>query len=283
MILPEKPLIELIKEQLQGDLQGLPVFRPVAVKLQQMLSSRDFNIEEIIKIICEDQSLTSQVLKVANSSFYSGLSSIGTIKDAIVRLGAQEVANLVMLASQSELYRSKNEYLNESMQKLWIHALACATGAKWLAKKTGYHNLVGESFMAGLLHDIGQLALLKALDSIFCSKESKAVFSDTLINEILASMHEEVGYRLMKSWSLPESYCSISANHHKNEFDGNDILLVIVRLSDRACKKTEKSVHPDASISLISSPEAQLLGIKEITLAELEITVEDVGELEHAF
>jgi putative nucleotidyltransferase with HDIG domain len=279
MIPAEKPLIELIKEHLQGDLQGLPVFNSVAVKLQQMLARREFKMEEVIEMISEDQSLASQVLRVANSSYYAGLSSIATIKDAIVRLGAQEVANMVMMASQFELYRSENEFLNSSMQKLWAHSLACATGAKWLAKKTGYANLAAESFMGGLLHDIGQLALLKVLDDICRNKETKATFSETLINEIIDRMHEEVGYNLLKSWSLPEVYCSVAANHHKDDFDGNDILLVIVRLSDMACKKAGKSLNPDASLSLVSSPEVQFLGIKEMALAELEIIIEDSGEL----
>jgi HD-like signal output (HDOD) protein len=134
--------------------------------------------------------------------------------------------------------------------------------------------------MGGLLHDIGQLALLKVLDDINRSKESRATLSDTLISEILVRMHEDVGYKLMKSWSLPDTYCSISINHHMEEFDGNDILLVIVRLSDKACKKVGKSLQPDASLSLVSSPEAQYLGIKEMALAELEIVVEDAGELD---
>ena len=280
MIPIEKPLIELIKEHLQGDLQDLPVFNSVAVKLQQMLARREFKIDNVIEMISEDQSLSSQVLKVANSSYYAGLSSIATIKDAIIRLGAQEVANMVMMASQYEMYHSENEYLNNSMQKLWIHSLACATGAKWLAKKTGYAPLAAESFMGGLLHDIGQLALLKVLDDIHRNKESKAPLSDTLINEILDRMHEDVGYQLMKSWCLPDAYCSIAINHHKEDFDGNDILLVIVRLSDKACKKIGKSLHPDASMSLVSLAEAQFLGTKEMTLAELEIIVEDAGDLQ---
>jgi HD-like signal output (HDOD) protein len=276
----EKPLIELIKEHLQGDMHDLPVFSTVAVKLQQMLAHRDFNIDDIINMVSEDQSLASQVLRVANSSFYAGLSSITTIKNAIVRLGAQEVANMVMMASQYKMYHSENEYLNSSMQTLWVHSLACATGAKWLAKKTGYIHLAAESFMGGLLHDIGQLALLKVLDDIHRSKESKAAFSNTLISDILDRMHEDVGYQLMKSWSLPEAYCSISANHHKEDYDGYNALLVLVRMSDKACKKIGKSLFPDASLSLISTTEAQYLAIKEMTLAELEIIVEDAGELQ---
>jgi hypothetical protein len=81
----------------------------------------------------------------------------------------------------------------------------------------------------------------------------------------------------MSSWSLPETYCSIAVNHHKTEYDGNDILLVIVRLADLACRKVGKSLRPDPSVALVGASETQFLGIKEITLAELEIIVEDAG------
>lgn len=271
----EKPLVELINEHLAGDLHNLPVFHSVAVKLQQMLSRRDFHIDEVIDQISGDQSLASQVLKVANSSFYAGLSKVATIKDAVVRLGAQEIANLAMVASQIEVYKSDNSILSKNMKGLWSHALSCAVGSKWLARKSGYVNLASEAFMGGLLHDIGKLAILKVLDDIHINKETTAAFSETLINEVMDRMHEEVGLKLMQSWSLPESYGNIALNHHREDFDNNDILLIIVRLANLACKKAGKDLIPDPSISLLAAPEAHCLGLKEITLAELEILIED--------
>lgn len=273
----EKPLVELIRDRLAGDLRGLPVFNPVAVKLQQMLISRDFRIEDVIQLINEDQALASQVLKVGNSSFYTGLSKVATIKDAVIRLGVQEIANLVMMASQIELYRSCDAILDNALQRLWDHALSCATGAKWLACKAGYPSLATEAFMGGLLHDIGKLAIITALDDILRAGGTKANVTEVLINEILDTMHEDVGHRLLSSWSLPDIYCIIAVNHHKSEFDGNDTLLVIVRLANLACRKVGKSLKPDPSVALIGAPEAQFLGVKEITLAELEIIVEDAG------
>ena len=271
----EKPLMQLIDEHLNGDLHDLPVFHSVAVKLQQMLSSRDFRIDDIIEQISEDQSLSGQVLKVANSSFYAGLSKVATIKDAVVRLGAQEIANLAMMASQLEYYKSENSVIQIYMQGLWSHALSCAVGAKWLAKKSGYANYSAEAFMGGLLHDIGKLALLKILDDIHCNRETKAAFSETLINEVLDKMHETVGLQLLQAWSLPDNYCNIAINHHRPDFDSSDILLVIVRLANLACDKVGKSIVPKPDVALISAPEAQCLGVNEIILAELEIIIED--------
>lgn len=272
----EKPLIELIRERLQGNLQELPVFHTVAVKLQQLLATRSFEISEIESLVIEDQSLASSILKVSNSSYYAGLSKIATIKDAIIRLGAQEIANMAMVASQHSYYRSSNETLNTMMHNLWTHALSCAVGAKWLIRKAGFPGLASEAFMGGLMHDIGSLALLKVLDDIIRDGQTAANFSDQLISEIIGTVHEDVGYGIMQSWNFPEFYCDIARHHHTPEFDQTNMLLVSVRLSNLACQKVGRSLTPaEPSISLFSAPEAHILGLKEVALAELEIIIED--------
>ena len=275
----DKPLIALVHEHLSGDLSELPVFHSVAVRLQQTLARREFTIDEVLDLISEDQSLAGKVLKVANSSYYAGLSKVATIKESIVRLGAQEIANVAMMASQLESYQSSNEILNSNMQGLWGHAFSCAVGAKWLARKAGYPDVASQAFMGGLLHDIGKLALLKVLDDIVRCGESRITLTKPLIDEILTSMHEEVGYNLMRAWSLPDSYATIAVQHHTADFDTGNILLAVVRLSNEACRKVGKDLREYSEIALISCPEVQALGLKEITLAELEIVVEDAGEL----
>lgn len=276
-MISEKPLMTLIQERLAKGLSELPVFNSVAVRLQQTLAKHSFTIEEILDLISEDQSLASNTLKMANSSYYAGLSKIATIKEAIVRLGAQEIANMAMMSSQFETYHSENDILNRKMQILWGHALSCATGAKWITKKAGYPAIATEAFMGGLLHDIGMLVLLKVLDDIISNQETHMILTEPLINEILVTMHEEVGYNLMRAWSLPESYASIALEHHKEDFDAGNTILVAVRLANSICKKTGKDINPDSELSIAMLPEVQALGIKEITLAELEIVIEDVS------
>lgn len=274
----DKPLIALIRERLAGDLSELPVFHSVAVRIQQTLSRNDYSIDEVLRLISEDQSLSGKVLKIANSSYYAGLSKVETMKDAIIRLGAQEIANIAMLASQFESYRSSNGTLNEKMMALWSHSFSCATGAQWLASKAGYPDLVSRSFMGGLLHDIGKLVLLKVMDDIIRSGESRAHLTTPLIDEILITMHEQVGYDLMRSWSLPENYALIAIQHHQAEFDPGNILLTVVRLANEACRKVGRDIVEHQDIALVACPEVQVLGLKEITVAELEIVVEDAGE-----
>lgn len=276
----EKPLVVLIEELLAENLQELPVFHSVAVRLQQLLASRTFEIEDVIELISEDQSLSGRVLKMANSSYYAGLTKISTIKDAIVRLGAQEIANMAMVASQFDNYNSPNELLNRLMKELWGHALSCAVGAKWLARKGGYPAMAAEAFMGGLMHDIGKLALLKLFDDLQQQRATTVTFTEQLIKEIMEAMHESVGFTLMKSWNFPDFYCDIAGKHHAQDWDQGNVLMATVRLANLTCRKLGRSLHPaDPSLSIFSTPESQFLGLKEIALVELEIVIEDADSL----
>ena len=86
----EKPLIVLIKEALAQGTLNIPVFHSVAVKLQEILGGNSFTIKEVTDLITADQALATQVLRVANSPFYAGLTEITTINNAVIRLGSQD-------------------------------------------------------------------------------------------------------------------------------------------------------------------------------------------------
>ncbi len=270
-----KSLVDFITDYLSSNTLELPVFHSVALRLQQMLARGNYSIDEVMQLIVADQALASKILRVANSPFYSGLSKVTTIREAIVRLGGQEVANLTMMATQQDFYRSGNDTLNRYMKILWNHALGCAMGTKWLAAKTGFRNLAQEAFLAGLLHDIGKLFLLKVLDDLNNSSRLGLKLTDALIREVLDSLHTRQGYILMQKWNLPESYCRIALNHHEDECAFDDMLAVLVRLTNLACRKAGVGMRHEPNLVLFTTGEAQFLGAKEIVLAELEIVIED--------
>lgn len=279
-MIEKQQLLQLIQDRLAENGQELPVFHTVAVRLQQLLASRTFEIDDVIELISEDQSLSGRVLKVANASYYAGLTKISTIKDAIVRLGAQEIANMTMLASQSEFYNSSDATLNRIMQGLWGHALSCAVGAKWLTRMGGYPAMAAEAFMGGLMHDIGKLALLKVLDDLQREMGADLQLTEKLINGIMTDQHEEVGHTLMKGWNFPDFYCDVAARHHEQALDAGNILLVAVRLANLACRKLGRSLHPaDPSIVLTETAETRFLGLTEVAMAELEIIIEDADSI----
>jgi HD-like signal output (HDOD) protein len=271
-----RPFVEVIKEQLDSESLNLPMFHPIAIKLQGVLAIKDFHIEQVVALIMKDQALTTQILRMANSAFFSGLSNVTTITDAVVRLGAREIASIAMLASQQDSYNSFTiPELKAHSQLLWRHAIGSALGARWLAERTGYKNLAQEAFIAGLLHDIGSLLILKVVEGIQLSDAEGKGVSRELSTEIMAAMHTDCGYELLQKWNLPEPYCTIVRDHHKEQTDTSNVLLSLVRLVDNTCKKLGLGCTPDPSLMLAATFEAQGLAIKDILIAELEIMIED--------
>ena len=100
-----RSLVDLINDHLAKNRVDVPVFHSVAIRLQQVLHKPNYSIDEVTQLIIADQGLSSQVLRVANSAFYTGLSKVTNIREAIVRLGSQEVANIAMMATQADVYR----------------------------------------------------------------------------------------------------------------------------------------------------------------------------------
>jgi len=276
----EKSLVDIIHERVSANALQLPVFHHVALKLMHILSKEDFSIAQVAQMIMEDQALASHVLRMANSSFFGGLSQVTTIRDAIVRLGVRQVTNIVTVVTQSQQYRSKDKTIAAYMPTIWKQALGCALGCKWFAEKIGYKELAQEALLAGLLHDIGQLFLLKVLEDVQAS-EQQLRLSKPVILEVLQHMHVEQGAMLMQHWNIPELYVEIVRQHHDETYDTNNTLLLIVRLVDIACQKVGIGLYHDPSIVLATTSEAQALGAKEVVLAELEIMLEDATALGH--
>ncbi|MBJ6727576.1 HDOD domain-containing protein [Geomesophilobacter sediminis] len=272
-------IIELIKKRLESSKSSIPVFHAVALRLQQLLARNDFKVEELSMLISADAGLASKVLRVANSSFYAGLTKVNTIQEAFIRLGSHEVANIVMVTTQEDLYRSSDPHYNTIMQSLWKHSFCSAVASKWLANRAGLAAIAQEAFLAGLLHDIGKLFLLKVMEDLVKTGVIKGGATTAIIDEVFDNLHVEQGYLLMKSWLMPEVYCEIIRDHENEEWNHSNQLLAVVRLADHGCRVMGVGLRAEPQFVLFTSPEAQSLGLKEVALAELEIVIEDAVKM----
>ena len=271
----DKSFIEIVDQHLASSDARLPVFNTTAMRIQQEMANEEPELSLIEKLIVSDQSLTAKVLSVSNSAFYKGLQQVSTVRNAIVRLGIHEVSNIVMLISHENNFRSKDPVVHGIMRVLWRHSVGCAMGSNWLAKQCGLHSLAHEAFFAGLLHDVGMLFILTAIDELKHTNELKVQASNALLVEAMNSLHTNHGYALMSHWNLPPKYSQIARDHHQEEFDPNNLLLVLVRLADKACCKLGIGLEEDPSMVLAATSEAEALHISEVDLARMEIMLED--------
>ena len=268
-------LLDLIEQAIASLEVALPARNQTAVQLQQVLAKPDYDLREILELIESDQALTAEVLRVANSPFYGGLSEITTVQNAVVRVGGPEVIRLAIAAIEKESYRVRDAGLADLMAPLWNHAMGVALGARWLARKLGFQELENEAFIAGLLHDVGKLLLVRVCDDLISGDRIDQTIPDAVIHEILEQGHCRHGAALSDHWGLPDTYRTVILEHHDEHADEHNTLLLIVRLADLACRSLGVGMNRDSSLNLTATEEAHALDAREVLLAELTIMLED--------
>lgn len=268
-------LVEMIENYALTERVKLPAFNTTALRIQKEVAREDPDSRLIEKLIVSDQSLTSEVLRVSNSSYYRGLAQVATVRDAIIRLGTKEVSNIVTLVALQHKFKSKTPAIDQTMKKLWRHSVGSGMGANWIAKQSGFEKRAHETFIAGLLHDVGKLYILKVMDGMVASGEFDHAPSDHVVNEVMENLHTEQGFFLMQQWNLPEKYCLVARNHHLAEIDANNPVLVMVRLANLMCRKMGIGLKNDPEIVLHATPEAEQLQMSEVDLARLQVRLED--------
>ncbi len=270
--------LDVINQYVESGNVVLPVLSSAALRIQQELVKKEPDLKVVEGVLSGDQSLSSQVLQMANSAFYHGLVEILTVRAAIIRLGMQEVGRLALLVASRNQFRSKDKDLNVLMKQLWQHAVGCALGVQWLAKRCKFDELERHAFFAGLFHDIGKLFVLMVVDQMK-EKDKDLPITHALLMESMNSLHAEQGYKLMRQWNMPEEYCIVTRDHHRKDYDSKNYLLVLVRLANMTCLKLGIGLVKDESLVLSAREEAHQLNLTEIDLAELEIILEDTAIL----
>lgn len=268
-------LLDRVQQQLESGTLQLPVYSQTAARLREVVASERADAKEVERVLSHDPALATQVLRVANSPYYGGLNKVSTLQAAALRLGLRQLVNIATLTAQRSAYNARSPVLERLMRRLWQHAVGCATGARWLAEHANCKELANEAFLAGLLHDVGSLLLLRILDSMDAGDAARLNGSEALVIEILDAFHGQAGGKLIRHWALPEEYARIAENHQAAQSDSGDMLLQLVSLANHACKKIGYAISADASIRLSGLREAEVLGVKEITMAELEVEIED--------
>ena len=268
------PIIQSIES---GDVE-LPPFSATAMAIRKELDKKEPSIKAIETQIIQDQALTSQILRVANSSYYRRLEEVGTVRGAILRLGANEVAKLVAVITQRAQYAAKDPFVRDVLNRLFMHSVVCAVGCSWAAQKASLGSVANEAFFSGLLHDVGKLFLFKVLEELKRTGKVEGIDSETTM-DVVDGLHTSQGAMLLEQWNLPSTYGLVARDHHAEEYDMNNPLLVIVRLANRVCNKAGIGLRGSSDEDLSQSEEARCLGFDKNLLAEMELKLEDAMAL----
>lgn len=268
-------LKELIAETARSPGTHIPVFNPVALEVQKLAHDDKVSLARIEATLLRDPVLSAQVLRMANSSRYGGLSTAATLKQALSRLGAEQVVRLAMAAAQVSLYQSRHPLFRSSVADLWKTAFASAIGAAWIAHRSNHGEIAEQAFLAGLMHDVGKLVVMRSIEKLMFEQKIEAALPDAVAMEMVDALHCEFGFELTRRWNLPEAYAVICRDHHLEACDTGNVLLVAVRLIDEVCRKMGIGCAPEPGLMPAAGEEAAALMLNEVALADLEVTLED--------
>lgn len=239
---------------------ALPIFSAVSLQLQLELIKNDPDIKIVEKLIVADQSLSSTVLKIANSVRYCGLVETTTVKSAIVRLGMSEILRIVSTDISNKIFSSSDSQINAIMKKLWQHSVGCAFAAGILSNSTDCGLVQEEAFTAGLFHDIGKLLILKVVEE---KKKKYKLFAipNELLLESMDALHANHGYRLLNRIKLPRMYALVARDHHLERYNRQNLLLVLVKLANTICHQMGIGFVHNPSLDIMKTEEAFLLNL----------------------
>jgi HD-like signal output (HDOD) protein len=252
---------------------SLPVLSPEASKIQMEAVSRELHFSRIAGVIRKDQALTGKILQIANSPFYRGLGNVDTLKDALTRLGQEEMVHIIMALVHKKNFRSGHPLVKALQERLWHHSVNCALGTLWVARQLGLKELIPKAFIAGLLHDMGKLHVLTATEALLKAGEISTESAENAIAGQLERLHAGLGFKLLKKWHLSESYSRIARDHHCREIDSSDTLLVVVRLVNKLCKPIETGGMKLDYGKAVQMPEARMLHLTEPDIKNVETAI----------
>lgn len=271
----KKAIIDIILSQVEKE-DSLPPLSDNSLKLQREITKKSPDFKKIENMIKSDPALTSHILKISNSVVYKGLELVDTVKEAILRLGINEINNIAIWSIHQSNFQTTDPFIKSQKTTLWFHSLSCAVGSAWAANHLDMDvkKVVSKAFISGLLHDMGSLCLLTALEKVKTQNKIETYPSEFLLQDLIEKFHSDLGYKLLKYWNLPKEFYIVARDHHSEEFDRSNLLLVLVRLVNKICQKMEKGNKPEDTAAIVSSVEANLLDISEIGIAEIEIEIE---------
>ena len=253
------PAVNTLKELLLTQLIELPVFHEAALKVLQLTKKDEYNVDEVTKIINEDPALAITLLQASNSVFFRGIAEATTVKEAILRLGSNQVVNMLFTISM-ESNTAGDALIKTRMHEFWNHSHAVARTAHAMVKSLPSLKVnPDEVYLGGLLHDVGSLYLLKSLDKYVDSGLIK--LDNDLINYLLREVHVPMGVRLMTHWHIPQLYQEIVFYHHDSHWEASAVseLIAVVRICNRLYYDFELATSsPDIQC------EADLIGLRDV-------------------
>ena len=271
-------LVERLLKELIDDLENervvLPSMPEIALKVRDVVDNPDATSKQLADVISNDAALAAKLIQLANSPLLRGSKQIDSLNMAITRMGNSMVKNCVQSLIVKQLFTPSTEISKKLFQEFMDHSTEVAALSFTLAKLARVKP--DEALLAGLVHDIGALPIIKRAEEV-----PELLENDILLSTVIAELHTKFGKELLTRWEFPQEIIDVVSEHENISRESAQPDLVDVIIVANLQSYVDKN-HPNSLVDWSTVPAFAKLGINtEESLFE-ELDEETVSNLSQA-
>jgi HD-like signal output (HDOD) protein len=198
-----------------ANVEDLPSSPATWTRLRTLLADPDVDVRSLAEAISRDVGTTARVLRLVNSAFLGLRRQITDMREAITVLGLRTISSVVLSAEVMAAFDKLRAVPGLDADALSSHGLASGVVARSFLSDRGQAD---DGFVAGLLQDVGQLALATAAPDAFRHCLAEAAWHNRPLHEvereILGCDHAQTGAALLVLWQMPDSVVAAVAGSH---------------------------------------------------------------------
>ncbi len=199
-----------IYQDLNADKLALPTLPQVAARIGKVMNDPSLTADRLAKVVGADPAIAAKLMRAANSPRYGGRAPITTLSNAIARIGLEQTHNLVLAFAIQELFRTGSGMLRQRMRDAWKHSRRVAAVSHVLAGKLETPRFDPSfALLAGLLHDIGLVAVLG-----YARECPELTQDESVLDATAAALRSQLGGAIVRRWHLPEELAIVAQDAH---------------------------------------------------------------------